>query len=507
MTNISTRNSVLGIKAETTEGTLIAPSADTDYAKLQDDFSLAPNQETLDNAELTGSIGIAKPVQGLASPSLSFSSYLKHSETEGSAPEAGALYKALFGTETVAGTEYNTVAASTVSVVKVDSGEGVNYVRGQGLLVKDGTNGYSIRPVESVSSDDLTLGFNLSDAPAVGVDLGKCIQYSPADSGHDSLSMHMYWGNGGLHQAIAGARVTSWDLTADAGQLTNGSFSIEGVKLYNNPLTTTSSLIYIDFTETGPLTKACSVAVKSYSDPEELASSIQTAMNAASTADSFTCVYNSTGASAGKFTFTSDGSVFSLLWSTGANTANTIGTLIGFTVGADDTGALTYTSDSAISWAAPHTPSYDNSDALVAKNQEVLFGTAATDITCLNPSSVSVSIGDEKANINDICALSGVSSSLIVGRNTTISFTSLIPQHCVQNFARYRRGDQVRFAYIFGTKSDGSNWDAGYCGILSTFSATITNIEVVDEDGIARAQVELVPYVDAGLGEIYLSFV
>lgn len=255
MANITTRNSVLGLKAETTEGTLVYPASATDYVKLQDDASITENKETLDNAELTGSIGQAEPIPGLSSPSVSFSSYLKHSETEGEAPEAGPLYKSLFGSETVASTEYDTVAASTVSLVKVDSGEGANFARGQALLVKDGVNGYAIRPIESISTDDINLAFDLSGAPASGVDLGKAVSYAPADTGQDTLSLHMYWGNGGLEQAISGARVLSYDITADAGQLINGSFNMEGINFFNNPIETDSSSIYVDFTETGPVTQ------------------------------------------------------------------------------------------------------------------------------------------------------------------------------------------------------------------------------------------------------------
>ena len=96
---------------------------------------------------------------------------------------------------------------------------------------------------------------------------------------------------------------------------------------------------------------------------------------------------------------------------------------------------------------------------------------------------------------------------MITAREITIGFTAIIPQYCVQNFARYRRNDTVRFAYIFGTKADGTNWDAGKSGCLATFSAKITNIEVVDEDGIARVTAEVQPFVSNGLGEMYLSFV
>jgi len=506
MAYITTRSTVLGLIAEATEGTLLDPSGVTKYLKLQDDAALTLNQESLENAELTGSIGGAKATPGIAVPALSFGSYLKASGTEGAAPDSGPLLKSLFGTEAVRGTERNTVAGATVAIVSVDSGEGVEFVRGDALLIKDGTNGYSIRPVESVATDALTLGFNLSDAPAVGVDLGKSVTYIPADTGHTTLSMHMYHGNTGLHQAISGARVLGYDITADAGQNINGSFSLEGIKYFNNPINIAASDIYLDVTEDGPATIAAVVSAKQYSDPEQLAAAIQTALNTAG-AQTYTVTYNSTGASAGKFTLASGGALFSILWNTGANTANTIGDKIGFTVSADDTGALTYTSDNAISWAPGYTPSYDGSDPLSAKNHEVLFGTAATDITCINPSTIAINIANEKAVISDICAESGQSASLITARTATVSFTAILPQHCVQNFARYRRGDTVRFMYAFGPKTDGTNWDAGKSGCIFIPTASISNLEVANEDGIARMQVELTSFVSGGLGEVFLSFV
>ena len=506
MAYINMSSTVLGVIEEVVEGTLLDPAAATDYVKLQDDASLTENRESLENVELTGSIGIAKPIPGVSAPALSFSSYLKHSGTEGVAPDAGVFLKSLFGTEAVRSTERDTVAASTVTDLNVDAGEGLEFARGESLLIKDGVNGYAIRPVESVATDALTLGFDLSAAPASGVNLGKSVTYKPADVGHPTLSAHMYMGNGGLYQAVSGTRVIGYDITADAGQLINGSFSMEGIQFFNNPIDITASDIYIDFSEDGPATLAAVVAAKQYSDPEELASAIQTAMNAVG-AQTYTVVYNSKGTDAGKFTFTSAGALFSLLWSTGANTANTIGDKIGFTVSADDDGALTYTSDNVLSWASPQTPVYDGADPIAAKHQEVLFGDDSSDIICINPSSVGVAIADEKAIIGDICAQSGQVGSLITGRSSTITFTAIIPQHCVENFARFRRGDTCRFLYNFGTKSDGSNWDAGKCGSIYAPTCTISSLEVVNEDGIARLQAEVVPFVDGGLGEIYISFV
>lgn len=96
----------------------------------------------------------------------------------------------------------------------------------------------------------------------------------------------------------------------------------------------------IDFDEGGGELNA-TVAALNY-DAAGLATAIKTALEAAG-AETYTVTYSST---TGKWTLTSDtGGTFSLLWSTGTNTATTIGGSIGFDTSSDDTAALTYTGD------------------------------------------------------------------------------------------------------------------------------------------------------------------
>jgi hypothetical protein len=137
---LQTKSSSLGVRVESTEGTLVAPTTGAHFVALQDDFSMSPEFEVLENAELKSSIGKAKSIQGIENPTFSFSHYLRNSGTAGTAPNYGPFLKAGFGGEDVAGVEHNTVASSTVALVKVDTGEGATYVRGQPLLIKDNFN-------------------------------------------------------------------------------------------------------------------------------------------------------------------------------------------------------------------------------------------------------------------------------------------------------------------------------------------------------------------------------
>lgn len=498
---IQTRNSALAVKVETTEGTPVVPAAGSDYVALQDDFSMSPAFEVLDNAELKASLGKAKSVLGLEQPSASTSHYLRHSGTEGSAPNYRYFLKAAFGAEDDAGVEHNTVSGSTTSVINVDTGEGATYLRGQALLIKDGTNGYRIRAVESISSDALTLGFQVPTAPGTGVNLGEAITYYPVNTGHPSLSLWHYVGNTGAIQLVSGARVTDLSISAEAGQFINASYSLEGVEYYFNPITISSANEDIDFNEGGS-SLAAVVPSGTYKDPHELAAAIETAMDAVATAD-ITVTYSD---STGKYTIASDGVTFELEWNTGASTGTSIGTTLGFAVAADDTGATSYTSDNAITLSSPQTPSYDSASPLVAKNNEVLLGDV-DDYACFEASSISFSMATPKTDILSICATSGKSGSVINERTVTIEVSSLLKQYDADKFRKFRENENTKFQFSFGNKS-GGNWVAGQCGCLFVPTATITSFEIADQDGLVALNMTLTAYVnDDAEGEVFLSFV
>lgn len=503
MANIQTRSSVLAVKVESTEGTPVVPAAGTDAVALQPDFTMEPAFDTLTNDELRSSIGQSKPIQGLENPAVSFSHYLRSSGVEGQAVNFHNLLYSGLGATSTASTEYDTFNGSTTTTIVMPVGEGANFERGEALLIKDSTNGYRIRAVHSVSGDNLSLSFAVPTAPVSGVNLGKCVLYKPANTGHPSLTVWHYLGNGGAVQMMSGGRVTSVDIDITAGELINAAYNIEGLAYYFDPIEITSSTRYLDFTNDDG-TYAAAVTAKWYKDPHELAEALQLAMNTASTGETATVAYSN---STGKFTITSTGTVLSLLFNSGSNTANTIATKIGFSAGSDQTGTAAgtgYTSATAVTLTFAYTAAYDSADPLAAKNHEIMIG-AQADYACFGASAVSVSISNEKASQLSVCAESGRSGSIISGRTVTMSVTSLLSQYDAEKVKTFRKNDEIRFQYSFGEKS-GGNWVAGKCGCIYIPTAVITSINVTDEDGLATLNLELQAFVDtSGNGEAYIG--
>jgi hypothetical protein len=502
MANISTKSTVLAVKKEVTEGVPVLPTAGTDALAVQSDFSAEPSFDELTNEELKASIGAPKTILGNENPSMSFSHYFRASGVEGQAPNYGALVESFMGAVSTASTEYDTVAASTVGVIKVDAGEGASFERGEALLIKDATNGYRVRCIDSIATDDLSIGFQVPTAPASGVNLGKCVLYKPANDSHPTLSLWAYLGNGGATEMVAGGRVTSMNVDAAAGEFVNANYSVEGLAFYFNPVTITATSKYLDFTDDDG-THAAVLTEKTYKDPHQLADAIQSAMDGLTT-ETITVVYSDT---TGKFTIASSTSaVLSLLWNTGTNAANTIGPKIGFLVAANDTGATTYTSDNALDYAFPYTAAFDAADPNVGKNIEVMVGDA-DDYVCFNASNVSISGSDTKTDLTSLCAESGKSGSIITERTFEIAVTARLSKYDADMWKRFREGTNTKFQLTVGPKT-GTNWTPGKIGVAYCPTATVSSFSISDADGLAVLDMTLKAYVnDQGQGEFYYGFV
>lgn len=499
----NTNASRLYVVEETTEGTLKAPSAGSEALALQPGFEMSPNTDSQVNEELRASIGPSKPILGLERPTASFNHYLRGSGTEGNTPDFHLLMKSLFGSTSTNGTERTTDAGSTTTVVNVTAG-GTDFSLGKALLVKAAT--YEIRPVHSVATNAITLGFALENAPGAGLGVGKCINYTPADSGHPTLSLWLYRANEANIEAMAGGRVVALDIDVDVGNLINMSFQVGGTKFFFNPFIITSSNNKIPITTDNVTDQEAVVATGEYQTPQALATAIVSALSAADPAETFTCTFSRT---TGKFTIaTTTSTVFSILWKTGASGADNdddhIGTILGFSDAADDTGATTYTADNEISYADGQTPALDDSDPLVAKDMEVLIGDQSDYIRpCIQTMRASISL--DVADVRCLTASSGVASKVVRRRNSTIECTFVLDKHEAELFDRYINNTTTRFCFNFGPKS-GGNWVAGKCGCLYVPSCTVSAVRVGDSDGSVVFLVTISPFVDSsGNPEIYLN--
>lgn len=508
---IVTRTAAVAFKEETTANTLITPSA-ASFVAVREGMKMSQEVDLLQTDEMINNLGPAKPYRGQEKPKGSFPKYLRHSGVEGTAPQYAVLIKSAMGTQTTNATQYDTIAGSTAGTsaargtLVVDSGEGANFVVGQAVLIKDTTNGHSIRNVRSISSDTLSLNFNTSSATPTLMNLGKAIHFSPAKSGHVTFSAHHYAARSSstFVESISGCRTTQMALDFPANSFAEMNFEFEGMQYYFNPITIDSTNNKIDFDDdTGTTDSTATLTSKTYRSPHELATEITTKMTAASVGDgndTITCTYSNT---TGKFTISTTGSALSLRWLTGANTATTVATTLGFTV-ADGTGATTYTSGTAQTFNPLVTPSLDSSDCLVVRDSELLIGDF-NEITSRKCLKASFSVSTPKVDVPDVTATIGISETLQTKREVSFSADLIMQTFESGMFNKMMENTSTSLMFNIGAKTSG-NWVAGKCVNIYLANCVINSHVLENNNGYMIVKVEAKAFVDESQEDIHINF-
>lgn len=492
------RANTLAIKEETTPGTYVAPAAGADFVPLRPGNELTYEPEQLENDELLNDIGASKTATGKEIVTGSHSAYLRHSGVEGQEPELGVMYESVLGTKHITATERDTTGTPTLLTLPVGSGEGVEFPQGKAVLVKNGS-GYEIRNVDSVSTDTLTLNFNLNNAPASGVNLGKAVTYIPAAQGHPTFSTTKYLGSGFAKEVSAGNTVTEAAFTMDANGYGEVEFSFEGTRYYFNPIIIGATNKFLDFTDDVG-NASVSIAEGIYKTPIEVAEALTAAIDAA-TVENIVCSFDS---ALGKFKFVATGTILTLRWSTGANAANSIGTTLGFLVAANDTGSTTYIADNEQSYAASLTPAYDNADPIIMKGAELFIG-GPTDNVCICAQTVAITISKEVEDVDCICEESGISEKIPTGRTVEMTISASLKKHDVVLLDALLKNNRVSAMLNAGPKT-GGNWIPGKCFNVYFQNATVSQY-TTGGDSFIQANITLRGYVTSTKKDVYLNFV
>jgi hypothetical protein len=506
--SFSTRKSVQAFVKETVSGVVQDMTSGTQILPLQEGFDSQPNVNTTDNKELSPSVDQKAPIVLNKNPTSNTGHYFRHSGDEGELPNYSVLVEASIGEVIEApASEMLTITGSTAgdetnrAIIKLASSGGTEQ-RGTLLLIKDPVNGYSARNVFDKDGINCELLFNLAAAPLGGVALGKTILFKPtSDDSIPSLTQFIFRANGGSLETLSGLRVASMTLDANANEELNFNFSFAGTGYAYNGVRVLSTQRYIDFVDSDG-TNVAIIQAGYFNTTKELADAVAAAMNLVSN-DVFTVKWNNTGANKGKWTFVSDGSAFELPWLSGANTANSLGPVIGFT--ADDTGSLTYTSDSEKTWGSAFTADPDsNLNPLIVKNSEVLIGTQER-YTCSGVQGFTMTLTNTLQDVPDVCEENGILEKILVRRGTAIDFVLTMKKHDGMIYEKFEEGDIIGFSGTFGVKN-GGNWVPGRLVNVCLPEVKVLAYQVTDSNGVVTISGTLQSEANAeGLGSVFVT--
>jgi len=111
------------------------------------------------------------------------------------------------------------------------------------------------------------------------------------------------------------------------------------------PQQISGSNYYLDFKESGGGAELSAVIDAGWYLPEDLATAVQAALNAAAVVGTYTVTFDR---ATEKYTIATDQAYLDLLWSSGTHAASGCHTALGFASGADDTGATSYVGDNIL---------------------------------------------------------------------------------------------------------------------------------------------------------------
>lgn len=219
-----TRNTVVGVVQEVTEGTYVAPTA-SDLVQIVDFPAHNPVVERLDRDLIKGSIGRLKPLHGIRSGTMELSVELRSGGVSGGVvqqPEIHELLLSAFGRHTAPGNA-TLIGGSTDTIIELDTGEGAAYEEGDIVHILG-----EIRAIRSVATDTVTLNRALDKgAPAASTTFVGGYTYKPANTGHNPLSVTVWYGDEWEARGV-GCRVSNVafaDFTT--GQIPKLNFTLE----------------------------------------------------------------------------------------------------------------------------------------------------------------------------------------------------------------------------------------------------------------------------------------
>lgn len=496
ITPVIFRQGTLALVEETKSGVLEKPAANTDFVALQPDIAITPVQETLANEQLQASLMASKNILGRQTATFSMSHYFKSGEVTGgnpAAPDYGLMLKAAMGSlKEVTSEQAITSVTDEKTFAVADASQ---YSKGDTLLIQT-TSGNHARPIAGISTNIITLGFELPTLPNVGALIGLPVTYAALNDSNQipTLSAWHYMNN--TIQAVPGVRMESVDISMPAGELINASFSGSGLGYYKDALIidATNDQLNIEISATP---HSASIPQQAYHDEYELAEACALALNAIpATGVVFSVSYNDNG----KFTFTGD-SAFAL----DGTQANTILPTMAFD--AVLTAELTsHTSPNLIDLTSGLSPVYDDSQPLASKSNLLLIGKANKN-ECVNNASVDIALANTKADLLDACEASAIGATILNERTNTWTVVTWVQEYESRFFRDLRKGETISI-FVAASEIEGGQFTKGKTASCYASHATVNDIAIADSDGAAQITMEITAFNPGDSTEsFYYSFV
>lgn len=517
---IGTNSGTVAVVSKPVSSDYQLPTKSSDFIASQPDLTMNLNLGTTPNEELKNSLTPGPAKFTTKEPTGSMSHYLKGSGTEGTVPEyAPFLLSAMGGLRSV-NVERSTTAGSTKSVLKC--AEAADYSPGDSVLVKDDVGGWEARPVIDVTATDLTLGFDLTAAPASGVKLGKAQTYYPTNDNQPFFDITHYFdgGKSGM-EYHSNCRIDTMTISATASGLTNCNFSWQATGGDKDPTFAREDLYFIESNNStfrvfvGSNTALVRIPKNEYrvtstTASETLAAALQAAIRAVSGTNSITTAnYTVTySASTKKYTFTK-GAGDSTIGLNFADSAGNLKEYLGFTAdvvaAASPIVSTVVTQPEVSSKVFRVQPAYDTSPLVTGLSQWLFLGNDSGANTALDASGLTVTLTNTVEKVPSMARDSGYVASFVGQRTIDFGITTTIQPYQKDWFNAFENSTTLRSAFVWGTKTQGK-WDAGNSGVVFLPTANISSYGLTKAGSYYVLDLTVSAVSTGGIDPVFMSF-
>lgn len=225
------KNTAVGIREESSEGTFASAASASDYVQiLTDGFELSQTKEVIERNIFTGSLGKTSPRTGMFTVSGTVPTEMRASATAGNAPEISLLLESALGEKETINEVTTKSSGNTGSLLAVPTAGYAAYEIGDIIMIKE-SGGYHVTPISNKSSGEFLhlLIPKESGSFSNSVVIEKSTQFRVADSGHPAFSLSK-WIEGKVLEKAIGCKVTSLAIENFAtGQIPTMNFGFEGL--------------------------------------------------------------------------------------------------------------------------------------------------------------------------------------------------------------------------------------------------------------------------------------
>lgn len=234
-TGINKKLSIVGLMAEVTEGTYLAPAAATNYLQPHDDgFSITPSNALLERKILDSSLGHVSPRLGMKSVAASLGVEFRASGVEGADTNFSLLLQgSMGGTRAISTTTTTKSSGNTGSLLQIQDADIGKFNLGDVICVKQ-SGAHHVAAVTAKDSTASAAFITISPAKPSGsfsasVVISKSKMFYTSNTGHPNLSVSVYEANEILEKAY-GCKVSSMSIdNFSTGQIAGFTFGLEGL--------------------------------------------------------------------------------------------------------------------------------------------------------------------------------------------------------------------------------------------------------------------------------------